>query len=72
MPDKQGAYCIYKTIQRATAVTDCVACKFTSANADNLILAKGNILEIYELTKEGVPIQQTASTRNCSTTPHIF
>ena len=44
-----NSYCIFKTVQKATAVTHSISCHFTADTDDNLVLAKGNVLEVYKL-----------------------
>ena len=41
-------------ISKSTAVTHCLSCKFFSQEKLNLILSKTDILEFYDLTKEGL------------------
>ena len=41
-------------ISKSTAVTHCLSCKFFSQEKLNLILSKNDIIEFYELTKEGL------------------
>ena len=41
-------------ISKSTAVTHCLSCKFFSQEKLNLILSKNDIIEFYDLTKEGL------------------
>ena len=41
-------------ISKSTAVTHCLSCNFFSQEKLNLILSKTDIIEIYDLTKEGL------------------
>ena len=41
-------------ISKSTAVTHCLSCKFFSQEKLNLILSKIDIIEFYDLTKEGL------------------
>ena len=41
-------------ISKSTAVTHCLSCNFFSQEKLNLILSKNDILEFYDLTKEGL------------------
>ena len=41
-------------ISKSTAVTHCLSCKFFSQEKLNLILSKNDIIEFYNLTKEGL------------------
>ena len=41
-------------ISKSTAVTHCLSCKFFSQEKLNLILSKNDIIEFYDLSKEGL------------------
>ena len=41
-------------ISKSTAVTHCLSCNFFTQEKRNLILSKNDILEFYDLTKEGL------------------
>ena len=42
------------TISKSTAITHCLSCNFFSSEKLNLILSKTDIIEFYDLTKEGL------------------
>lgn len=68
------AYCV--TCQKPTSVNQALVCTFTNPTARNLILAKGNHLEIHTLAEDGlvpeidVPIYGKISALNIFTMPN--
>lgn len=50
------SYLYAVTSQKSTAVNFSVVCSFTNANEKNLILAKGNHLEVYAIKEDGLAL----------------
>ena len=47
-------YNYISSIRKTSSIDQCVRCFFTGGEIPNLLLSKGNIIEIYDLSKEGL------------------
>ena len=47
-------YNYISSIRKTSSIDQCTRCFFTGGDIPNLLLSKGNIIEIYDLTKEGL------------------
>lgn len=50
------SYLYAVTAQKSTAVNFSIVCQFTSSNEKNLILAKGNHIEVYLIKEDGLSL----------------